>query len=129
MSQRDVITMNWVNPVKISPITTPIKKRKRKIPVAFREQIWLRDFGKVFQGKCPTQWCNNVITIFDFQSGHNIPESKGGPTIPDNLLPLCSRCNMSMGDRYTFSEWTAINSSSESQPIRKLKVPFWCCWC
>jgi hypothetical protein len=25
----------------------------------------------------------------------------------DNLLPICSRCNLSMGNKFTFSEWTA----------------------
>lgn len=108
------------------------KKKKQKIPIAFREQIWLRDFGKEFQGKCPTRWCQNIITIFDFQSGHNIPESKGGPTIPDNLIPLCSRCNMSMGDRYTFTQWSALNKElvpSKPQPVETAHVPssFFCC--
>jgi 5-methylcytosine-specific restriction endonuclease McrA len=85
------------------------RRRKQKIPIAFREQIWFRDMGKEFQGKCPTRWCNNIITVFDFQAGHNIPESKGGQTIPDNLVPICARCNMSMGDRYTFTQWSALN--------------------
>lgn len=108
------------------------KKKKQKIPVAFREQIWLRDFGKEFQGKCPTRWCQNIITIFDFQSGHNIPESKGGPTIPDNLIPLCSRCNMSMGDRYTFSQWSALNKElvpAKPQPVETAHVPSSFCFC
>ena len=100
--------------------------RKKKIPIAFREQIWYRDMGKEFQGKCPTRWCNNTITVFDFHSGHNIPESKGGQTIPDNLVPICARCNMSMGDRYTFTEWSALNG-----PLRSVQsvgpTSNWCC--
>ena len=32
-----------------------------------------------------------------------------------NLYPLCSRCNVSMGDRYTIDEWNAI------QPVLGLK--------
>lgn len=101
------------------PRVTPIhpKRRKQKIPIAFREQIWYRDFGKCFEGKCPTRWCNNIITVFDFQSGHNIPESKGGKTIPDNLIPICCRCNMSMGDRYTFTEWSSLNGPMNQKPI------------
>lgn len=93
---------------------TPKKKKyvKQKIPVAFREQIWIRTFGKAFQGKCPTSWCQNTITVFDFQSGHNIPESKGGKTTPDNLIPICSRCNLSMSNNYTFTEWNAINQNN-----------------
>lgn len=95
------------------PKPPPSKRRKATIPVAFREQIWIRDCGKVFEAKCPTVWCQNRLTVFDFQSGHNIPESKGGPTKPENLLPLCSRCNQSMGDRYTFDEWSALAPASK----------------
>jgi hypothetical protein len=94
-------------------------KRKATIPVAFREQIWLRQFGKVFEAKCPTSWCQNKITVYDFQSGHNIPESKGGPTTPENLIPLCSRCNLSMGDRYTFDEWTALSKQPPLQGMEE----------
>lgn len=101
-------------------------KKKSSIPAAFREQIWLRQFGKVFETKCPTPWCKNRITVFDFQSGHNIPESKGGPTTPENLIPICSRCNLSMGDRYTFDEWAAI--SKESSPLANVSCFSWMCW-
>jgi 5-methylcytosine-specific restriction endonuclease McrA len=93
----------------MTPVAPYVKK---KIPVAIREQIWIRTFGKAFQGKCSTRWCQNTITVFDFQSGHNIPESKGGHTTPENLVPLCSRCNSSMGSQYTFVEWNAIGKKS-----------------
>ena len=82
--------------------------RKQKIPVAIREAVWIKRCGKVFEHKCLTSWCPNTITVFDFQSGHNIPESKGGPLTIENLYPLCARCNTSMGDRYTFDEWTKV---------------------
>lgn len=81
------------------------KQKKQRIPVALREQVWLKQMGHSFQGKCPTTWCQNTITVFDFQSGHNIPESKGGPTTLENLIPLCGRCNLSMGNEFTFDEW------------------------
>lgn len=101
------------------------QKKKQKIPKAVREQLWLNDMGKVFQGKCKTSWCQNTITIFDFQCGHNLPESKGGPTVLANLVAICSRCNTSMGNQYTFSEW----SSKHSTPV--CAVGFWkrftCC--
>lgn len=115
---------------------TPKKYRKKAIPVAFREQIWIRDCGRVFDSKCRTPWCQNRITVFDFQSGHNIPESKGGPTKPENLVPLCSRCNQSMGDRYTFDEWAALASVQEEPlsigPVVTEVSPstkrwWWCC--
>lgn len=82
---------------------------KARIPKALREQLWLATFGGVFQAKCSTSWCTNLITVFDFQCGHNIPESKGGKTTLQNLVPICSRCNLSMGSQYTFEQWNRIS--------------------
>jgi hypothetical protein len=93
--------------VTIKPLPPP-KKHKKHIPIALREQVWIKQMGRVFQGKCSTTWCQNIITVFDFQSGHNIPESKGGPTTLENLFPLCSRCNLSMGNDYTIDEWSKV---------------------
>ena len=84
-------------------------KRKDKIPVALREAVWTHHQGRIFEGKCLTTWCPNIITVFDFQCGHDVPESKGGPTTLENLYPLCSRCNLSMGARYTYKEWCALS--------------------
>jgi 5-methylcytosine-specific restriction endonuclease McrA len=80
--------------------------RKQTIPKAVKEQLWLTHMGKRFEGKCRTSWCKNTITIFDFQCGHNIPESKGGATTLDNLVPICSRCNTSMSNNFTFNDWS-----------------------
>jgi 5-methylcytosine-specific restriction endonuclease McrA len=80
--------------------------RKQTIPKAVKEQLWLTHMGKRFEGKCRTSWCKNTITIFDFQCGHNIPESKGGATTLDNLVPICSRCNTSMSNNFTFTDWS-----------------------
>ena len=79
--------------------------KKQKIPKAVREQLWVRDMGKKFEGKCNTTWCYNKVTVFDFQAGHIIAESKGGPTSLDNLVVICARCNLSMSNKYTFVEW------------------------
>ena len=98
--------------------------KKKAIPKAMREQIWLRDFGRQFEAKCKTSWCQNRINVWDFQAGHNIPESKGGVTSPDNLLPICGRCNLSMSDNFTFTQWDS----------KEIVVPavrsnrWWCCY-
>ncbi len=78
---------------------------KSKIPKALREQVWLLHIGRKYQHTCRVTWCHNVITVFDFQCGHNIPESKGGKTDVTNLVPICSRCNVSMGNHFTIDEW------------------------
>lgn len=80
--------------------------RKAKIPKALAEQVWITAMGHRFEGKCRVSWCRNRITVFDYECGHNVPESKGGKTTLDNLVPICARCNRSMGDRYTIDEWS-----------------------
>jgi len=86
-----------------------MKTDKAKIPKALREQIWLRDIGRKYEGKCKIVWCENKMTVFDFQCGHDIPESHGGETILENLVPICSRCNLSMSNTYTIKEWNLLS--------------------
>ena len=92
---------------------------KDKIPKALREQVWLTHIGKKYDSKCYISWCKNQITVFDFQCGHNLPESKGGKTDLQNLRPICSRCNSSMNDAYTIDEWVKL-----SRPVSKWNL-FW----
>ena len=89
---------------------------KKKIPRALREQVWLKYNGKTFETKCYIMWCKNTINVFDHHSGHNIPESKGGSTTIDNLFPICSRCNLSMNDKYTIDEWNKLNGNTSEKP-------------
>lgn len=111
------------------------KKRKAKIPTAVQEAIWITKMGRVFEGKCLTTWCPNTITVFDFHAGHDIPESKGGGINPENLFPICARCNLSMGDRYTFQQWCAMCPTPMIQnpmipkeiPVVPPKKSWWCC--
>jgi len=110
---------------------------KKKITGALREAVWIKTMGKVFEGKCPVVWCPNTITVFDFQSGHNVPESKGGSTTLPNLIPICARCNFSMGNHYTIDEWNALHATktteTDKQEEQKQKQSsfvkkFFCCF-
>ena len=83
-----------------------IKTKKKRIPRALREQIWIKHNKGKFEVKCPIKWCRNRITCFNFQSGHNVPESKGGATNIRNLIPICAKCNLSMGNRYTIKQFS-----------------------
>lgn len=118
-----------------TPVTSEtIKKRKAKIPAAVQEAIWITRMGRVFEGKCLTTWCPNIITVFDFHAGHDIPESKGGSISPENLYPICARCNQSMGDRYTFKEWCLLSPNQNPAPppvpsveiVVPKKKSWWC---
>ena len=79
---------------------------RKSLPKAVREQVWLKEMGRKFEGKCMIDWCNNKINIFNFQVGHNIPVSKGGTDKLENLHAICCRCNYCMGNKYTISEWS-----------------------
>jgi hypothetical protein len=95
---------------------------KGKIPKALREQVWLFHAGRVFEVKCKVIWCTNKINVFDYQCGHNIPESRGGGTHIDNLIPICGRCNISMGNNFSIDEW----NRKFARPHKKFKC--WCPW-
>jgi len=82
--------------------------RKANIPKALREQVWIKYMKNRLHGKCVIVWCKNKMSAFDFHVGHDIPESKGGTLDITNLRPICSRCNLSMSNNYTISEWEAL---------------------
>lgn len=94
-----------MNQSRVAEIIPDAAYKKSRIPVALREQVWIRAIGHKFDAKCRVSWCRNRISVFDFQCGHNIPESRGGKTDIDNLLPICARCNVSMGNQYSIDEW------------------------
>jgi 5-methylcytosine-specific restriction endonuclease McrA len=77
---------------------------KKNIPKALRQQVWLKYNGRKFESKCNIQWCVNIISVFDYHVGHNIPESKGGGINIDNLQPICANCNLSMSTK-TIDDW------------------------
>ena len=48
-----------------------VSKKKKNIPNALKEQIWIKNFGQVFSHKCYINWCTNKINVFDFHVGHD----------------------------------------------------------
>ena len=90
----------------------------RSIPKAIREQAWLHKIGEKYKSKCTILWCTNIISVFDFHCGHDIPHSKGGSVDISNLYPICKSCNLGMGDKMTIKEWNSKYTKTNS-----------CCWC
>ena len=82
------------------------KYKRVPIPRALREAIWIKNNKNKFEVKCPIKWCRNKINCFNFHSGHNRPCSKGGATNSRNLIPICAKCNLSMGNRYTIKQFS-----------------------
>jgi len=94
--------------------------RRKTVPVAMREQVWLQNLGRVYDHACYVSWCENIITVSDFHVGHDKPDSRGGVLELPNLKPICSRCNQSMSDNFTIEEWS-------SRVTNKKKRWFFCC--
>ena len=87
---------------------TTNKRKRKQIPKAIREQVWIQNFGNVFEHKCYIPWCDNKINVFTYQVGHNIPVSKGGDNKLNNLKPICMSCNLSMSNIYTIDQWSKL---------------------
>jgi len=70
---------------------------KKNIPQAVRRAVWnhylSEDIGKA---DCYVG-CKTKITQLNFECGHVEAERNGGKTTIDNLRPICSNCNRSMG--------------------------------
>ena len=81
---------------------------KEPIPKRIRELVWTTNNGETFSHKCYVSWCDNTINVFNFQVGHDIPESKGGTIDIDNLKPICTSCNLSMSNKFTITEWSKL---------------------
>ena len=88
------------------------KYKKKNIPKAIREQCWIQTFGCKFKSKCYIHWCYNEINVYDFHVGHDIPESKGGSLDVSNLKPICARCNLSMSNNYSITEWSKLKKKN-----------------
>ena len=99
--------MKKLKRIMLKPFQTKKRatKQQQVLPKALREQAWLKVFGKTLSNICYTTWCSNKIAPFDFHIGHSMPISKRGENSIDNLFPICSRCNLSMNNRYTIEKW------------------------
>ena len=89
-------------------IVNNIKYKKDNIPKRIKELVWNTYNGEIYSSKCYVLWCNNIINVFNYHTGHDIPNSKGGTLSIVNLKPICSNCNLSMGNKYTITEWNTL---------------------
>ena len=74
-------------------------KKKQKIPTKVRIDIWATYIGSnLAEHKCI---CCKKVTIkqSEFEVGHVLSEANGGTLEINNLRPICSVCNRSMGTR------------------------------
>jgi len=76
----------------------PVVKIGKRKPIAkcVKVNVWKRDFGEEFDGKC--YLCPSMMARDKFDAGHIVAWVKGGADHINNLRPICHDCNMSMGD-------------------------------
>jgi len=83
---------------KYKPANTTPKNKRKAIPKALKDQVWDLSFGaKAGVGKC--YCCSTEINSKKFECGHIQSVAEGGITGMDNLKPVCSPCNKSMGTK------------------------------
>ena len=81
----------------IKPEINKVKNKRKKVPKAVKESIWKKYISDTeLRGKCFIG-CGNDIQINNFEAGHVIPVCEGGENTIENLRPICSLCNKSMG--------------------------------
>ena len=84
------------------PEREPISKsrggrtKKERIPATVRNIVWVTHFQSSKKGQC---WLCKVedISSANFECGHVVSEKNGGRPTVDNLRPICSFCNKSVG--------------------------------
>jgi 5-methylcytosine-specific restriction endonuclease McrA len=87
------IRNNTIDQVELAP------RKKVKIPSKVRMDIWATYIGEdIAKHKCI---CCKRVTIrqTEFEVGHVLSEVHGGTLEINNLRPICSVCNKSMGTR------------------------------
>ena len=81
--------------------------KRLPIPNVIRNKVWVASNGESWYGKCHV--CEETIAITGFHCGHDVAVSKGGETTVENMKPICSACNLSMGTK-TMSEMKQYHS-------------------
>ena len=70
--------------------------KRETIPKTVRNALWINYFVDKRIGKCLC-CLREQITIGNFNCGHIIAHNQGGKTSLENLIPICTLCNTSMG--------------------------------
>ena len=89
------------------------KKAKQKIAAKMRLKVWETHVGNKLVTKCFCCLVSDITPFTNyqtFQCGHILSERNGGKIKVENLLPICKKCNISMGS----SHWDSF--------IRKKKL-------
>ena len=112
---RENYLFRWVRDIIHERTGEEIKKvrkktNRRKIPQVKRKMVWERYIGNVVNSKCYCCGISEINSINNFECGHVISKAMGGDESIDNLRPICSSCNKSMGTENLY-EFMKLNYS------------------
>ena len=108
LEQLDTKMKNEIKEIKekYNNLKKDVKKKYKKdkpkvirisIPKAVKDKLWDNNFGHdAGIGKC--YCCQKEINSKKFDCGHIVSVAHGGTNNIDNLKPVCSTCNKSMGN-------------------------------
>ena len=72
------------------------KIKRKNLPSSLRYNVWITYLGIYNTGKCVC--CNiQIVTMGNYHCGHINSSYNGGPDTIENLRPICTQCNLSMG--------------------------------
>ena len=70
--------------------------KKKRIPKKIKNDSWDKYIGPNIADELCVCCQTTSINAKDFIAGHIISEHNGGQVIVDNIMPICSGCNLSM---------------------------------
>ena len=73
-----------------------VKRTRKSIPKIVKNMVWDENIGEE-KGIGECYCCSQKINSKNFEAGHIVSVKNGGPTTLNNLKPICSCCNKSMG--------------------------------
>jgi 5-methylcytosine-specific restriction endonuclease McrA len=69
---------------------------RKNIPKPLKNKLWKQYFDNCIKGNC---YCckEEIDALGNWEAGHILAAALGGPDTIENLRPICSTCNKSMG--------------------------------
>ena len=126
----DEYRYEWVRDILNIEREPKPKSAKKSIPKKIREDAWNKHVG-INKNEVLCLCCRtSKITAFTFHAGHVVSDARGGAITVDNIRPICSECNLSMGARdmreFVHTHYPdnikKFDASAYSEPVKK---PVW----
>lgn len=110
---------NTVSTLEDIAPTQQVKTKKKTIPKVLKNAVWDKYIGQD-KGIGNCYCCQSNIDSKHFECGHIISEQDGGDITLDNLRPVCSLCNKSMGTQNMSDFISKLKQDSKIIEIRDI---------